>query len=136
MGYNTQPKHVPLLIIGAGPFGLGMAAEAKQRGIEHLVLGEPMSFWKAHMPKGMLLRSGRDWHLDPERQFTTEAFAASAGVAQQDIEPMPLDFYLKYAGFFQASHGIKVRQARVDRLDREGDVYCASIDDGTVICAD
>jgi thioredoxin reductase len=49
---------------------------------------------------------------------------------------MPLDFYLKYAGFFQASHGIKVRQARVDRLDREGDVYCASIDDGTVICAD
>ena len=38
--------HVPLLIVGAGPFGLAMAAYARGRGWEHAILGEPMEFWK------------------------------------------------------------------------------------------
>ncbi len=33
--------------------------------VDLLVVGEPMGFWRTHMPEGMLLRSGPDWHLDP-----------------------------------------------------------------------
>jgi len=36
-----------LLIIGAGPFGLSLAAYAAHLGIEHAIVGEPMAFWKA-----------------------------------------------------------------------------------------
>jgi cation diffusion facilitator CzcD-associated flavoprotein CzcO len=54
-----------LLIIGAGPFGLAIAAQAAHAGIEHLIVGKPMEFWRRHMPKGMYLRSACDWHLDP-----------------------------------------------------------------------
>ena len=53
-----------LLVIGAGPYGLSVAALARERGIETVTLGRPMGFWREHMPEGMLLRSGLDWHLD------------------------------------------------------------------------
>jgi 2-polyprenyl-6-methoxyphenol hydroxylase-like FAD-dependent oxidoreductase len=33
-----------LLIVGAGPFGLALAAQAAHLGIEHMVVGKPMDF--------------------------------------------------------------------------------------------
>src|ERR1043166_8014423 len=63
-----------LLIVGAGPFGLALAAQAQHERIEHLVVGKPMEFWRANMPKGMFLRSACDWHLDPQNVHTLEAY--------------------------------------------------------------
>ena len=56
-------------IIGAGPYGLALAAHLRGRGVEPAVFGRPMSFWEEHMPKGMLLRSPwRASHIsDPDR---------------------------------------------------------------------
>ena len=59
-----------VLVIGAGPYGLSAAAAARARGLRTVVLGRPMSFWREHMPAGMLLRSGPDWHLDPAEELT------------------------------------------------------------------
>src|SRR5712692_8027694 len=42
-----------LLIIGAGPYGLAIAAYARHLGIDHVVVGKPMEFWKANMPEGI-----------------------------------------------------------------------------------
>ena len=39
-------RETDLLIIGAGPFGLAIAAQAAGAGIEHLILGKPMEFWR------------------------------------------------------------------------------------------
>src|SRR5262245_38269286 len=96
-----------LLIIGAGPFGLSLAAYAEHIGLEHLVVGEPMSFWHSHMPRGMLLRSGLDWHLDPMDVHTIEAYVRSMGEGA-GIEPLSLDFYLGYAEWFRAQRQIEV----------------------------
>jgi cation diffusion facilitator CzcD-associated flavoprotein CzcO len=49
---------VALLVVGAGPYGVAVAAHAMERGIETVVVGHPMSFWTDHMPEGMFLRSG------------------------------------------------------------------------------
>ena len=49
---------VALLVVGAGPYGVAVAAQAIERGVETVVVGRPMSFWTDHMPEGMFLRSG------------------------------------------------------------------------------
>ncbi len=68
-----------LLIIGAGPFGLALAAQAAHDRIEHLVVGKPMEFWRRNMPEGMFLRSACDWHLDPLNVHTIDSFLQSQG---------------------------------------------------------
>ena len=45
-----------LAIIGAGPYGLATAAYAKRRGLDYMLLGPTMEFWRAHMPEEMVLR--------------------------------------------------------------------------------
>ena len=84
-----------LLIIGAGPFGLAIAAHATRLGIDHTVVGEPMGFWRRHMPANMFLRSGINWHLDPAGLLTIEQFLHSRGLTASDIEPFPLKVHLR-----------------------------------------
>lgn len=35
-----------LLVIGAGPYGLAVAAYARRRGVECRIVGESMEFWR------------------------------------------------------------------------------------------
>lgn len=129
-------ERTPLLIIGAGPFGLAMAAAAGELGIPHVVVGEPMSFWRRHMPAGMLLRSACDWHFDPAGSATLARFLETRGQSPSDVEPLSLDVYLGYAGWFEKTKGIRVRPARVVRLDRRDQRFVAALNDGTTITSD
>jgi FAD-dependent urate hydroxylase len=112
---------IPFVIIGAGSFGLAMAVQARELGIDHVVLGQPMSFWERHMPAGMVLRSGCDWHLDPTERHTFERFVETRGEKPSDVEPLSLNFYLEYAECFQKLNDIHARPLRVTRLnERDG----------------
>jgi thioredoxin reductase len=126
---------IALLIIGAGPFGLAMAVQARELGIDHVVLGQPMDFWKKHMPAGMVLRSGCDWHLDPTERHTLERFLETRGQKPSDVEPLSLNFYLEYAEWFQKMNDIHARPLRVTGLDERDGRFAASLDDGTVLTA-
>lgn len=128
--------HVPLLVIGAGPYGLSTAAHAKRRGIEPLVVGEPMGFWRRHMPERMLLRSGTDWHLDADGIDTFEAFLAQSGIDPAKVRPLPLQTFLEYADWFCAQTRIQPRQtpiSRVEKLDRQ---FMIVFEDGHQLTAD
>jgi len=126
---------IAFLIIGAGPFGLAMAVQARELGIDHVVLGQPMDFWKRHMPAGMVLRSGCDWHLDPTERHTFERFLETRGQKPSDVEPLSLNFYLEYAEWFQKINDIHARPLRVTRLDERDGRFEARLDDGTVLTA-
>jgi thioredoxin reductase len=43
-------------IVGAGPYGLSVAAQLGGRGVEHRIFGPPMKFWR-DMPDGINLKS-------------------------------------------------------------------------------
>ncbi|WP_158889801.1 FAD-dependent oxidoreductase [Amycolatopsis anabasis] len=125
---------VPLVIIGAGPYGLALSAQCRQAGVDHLVFGRPMSFWSEQMPSGMLLRSTCDWHLDPLETYTLERYAADHGLGPGELDPIPLPRYLDYAAWFQEKRGLVTDPRLVSRLDlvsaRPGRFRLA-LDDGT-----
>ena len=125
-----------LLIVGAGPFGLAAAAEASTRGIDHLVVGQPMSFWKQHMPRGMYLRSNSDWHLDPSNAHTIDRFLATRNLTRADVEPLSLDFYLSYADWFQQQVPIDPLAVSVRALQQLPGGFRAELDNGDIVEAD
>jgi thioredoxin reductase len=128
-------KSVDLLIIGAGPFGLAMAAYAQHLGIDYAIVGKPMEFWKAHMPEGTYLRSAT--HLDPMNWHTIEAFLETQGLTHADVEPPSLRFYLNYAQWFQEQKRLQALPVLIRRLCHVGDEdrFQATLDNGRIIRA-
>ena len=94
------------LIIGAGPFGLSMAAYCNHAKIDYLMVGKTMHFWESNMPKHMYLRSGIDWHLDPLEIHTIEKYMESEQITIPE-QPLSRDFYLQYVNWFKLKKAIK-----------------------------
>jgi len=85
-------------IIGAGPYGLSIAAHFRRRGIPFRIFGRPMDSWLAHMPKGMMLKSdGFASNIyDPDAKFSLRQFCAERGIklsAGYRAENIPADAY-------------------------------------------
>jgi thioredoxin reductase len=121
-----------LAVVGAGPYGVAVAAHARERGIDTTVLGHPMEFWTRHMPAGMFLRSGVDWHLDAAGEHTFEAFTEERGIAARDVDPVPIAVFLEYAGWFQARKRVEVVEQLVTSVAREDGRFVLTLGDGTV----
>ena len=129
-------EHTSLLVVGAGPYGLATAALARHRGLETVVVGQPMGFWRDNMPRGMLLRSGLDWHLDPLGVHTLRAYLEERGIAEKDVRPIPVELFVEYADWYAGEAGVAVVEKRVTALRAEdGDGFVAHLGDGTSIAA-
>lgn len=125
-----------LLVVGAGPFGLALAAEARRQGLHTTVVGRPMSFWRDHMPDGMVLRSASDWHLDVAGEATIEAFLAGRGTTPAAAEPLTRRLYLEYVEWFSAQKQLDPLPVHVTRLDRDGSAGLrATLADGSTVTA-
>lgn len=129
-------EHVPLLVIGAGPYGLSTAAHAKRHGIDPLVVGDSMGFWRRHMPEGMLLRSGTDWHLDADGIDTFEAYLSQRGIDPAGVPPVPLETFLDYTDWFCAQSHIRPRPTLVTSLDKVDRRFTVSFEGGQRLTAD
>jgi cation diffusion facilitator CzcD-associated flavoprotein CzcO len=123
-----------VLVIGAGPYGLAAAAAARGHGLQTTIVGQPMAFWREHMPAEMFLRSGPDWHLDPAGSLTLERYLELRGIAPADVDPLPIRLFLEYADWFRETAGIVVRDERVVALTHDGD-FCATLDSGRTLRA-
>ncbi len=112
-----------LLIIGAGPYGLALAALAQHRGLDFSLVGRPMEFWRRNMPKGMCLRSDFDWHLDPLEVYTLAAYMKSAGIEAKHARPMPVTLFQDYAQWFQEKYHLQPRASLVRELRKSGELF-------------
>jgi len=128
-------KDTNLLIIGAGPFGLAMAAYAQHLNMDYLVVGKPMEFWKFHTPKGLILRSACDWHLDPVGIHTIENYLQTNSLTPQEVEPLSLELYLSYVDWFQQQKDVNLLPAYVQQLDCSNSGVEATLENGETLRA-
>jgi FAD-dependent urate hydroxylase len=123
-------------VIGAGPYGLSVAAHLRHAGLSTHVFGEPMSFWRGHMPKGMRLRSPwRASHLsDPAGALSLDAYAGDHHI--EPDAPLPLDEFVAYGLWFQERAVPEVDRRMVRLIAKSGSGFQLELTDGDVFAAD
>ena len=120
-------------IVGAGPYGLSLAAHLQSRGIHFAIFGPPMEVWRQHMPQGMLLKSdGFASNLsDPNDSFTLKQFCGENGLPYDDTRlPVPLETFVNYGLAFQEKMVPHLDSRRVTKIERTADGFRLQVEDG------
>src|SRR5271170_6707970 len=97
-------QNVEVAIIGAGPYGLSIAAHLRPRNVSFRIFGSPMSSWRNRMARGTLLKSfGFASSLyDPGSTFTLRHFCRERGLTYSDtIDPVSIEHFIAYGLGFQ-----------------------------------
>lgn len=125
-------------IIGAGPYGLSIAAHLRHRGISFRIFGRLMDSWKAHMPKGMCLKSDgfASSIYDPERRFTLRQYCAERGIKYADSGiPVRLDTFSAYGEAFKDRMVPELEDKLVTSVERSSEGFRIGLDSGETFTA-
>jgi len=113
------------IIIGAGPYGLSIAAYLRQSGVPFRIFGRPMDTWISHMPKGMMLKSdGFASNLyDPQGVLSLKKFCAECAIPYADTgKPVLLETFCAY--------GLAFRERLVPDLEETNVTYVEKVPGG------
>jgi len=130
---SGRTRDADVAVIGAGPYGLSVAAHLRGRGHAPLVFGEPMAGWIRHMPKGMFLKSERDASnlSAPAAGHTLVDYCRAAGITPPGPdEPLPIDLFVRYGLWFQEELVPDVQRERVQRVERAGSGFALELESG------
>jgi cation diffusion facilitator CzcD-associated flavoprotein CzcO len=125
-----------IAIIGAGPYGLSVAAYLRGLGVSFRIFGRPMDSWLAHMPKGMLLKSdGFASNIyDPEEGFTLRHFCAEQGIDYSDTGlPVSRETFTQYGLAFRDRMVPELEEKLVVSVERSSDGFVLGLEDGEMV---
>jgi NADPH-dependent 2,4-dienoyl-CoA reductase/sulfur reductase-like enzyme len=125
---SPAPRTIDVAVVGAGPFGLSVAAHLAPR-LRVTAFGEPMETWK-RMPADMLLRSA--WE---ETSLSAPGGAGSldewvGATGEPRAEPIPLAAFLRYAAWFEERYAPVVDPSPVSRVERANGGFRATTEAG------
>ncbi|HEY5047796.1 MAG TPA: NAD(P)-binding domain-containing protein [Rhizomicrobium sp.] len=135
---SSSASACEVAIIGAGPYGLSLAAHLNAKGIDCRVFGKPLSTWNAHMPRNMFLKSdGFASNLSaPFPESTLGAFCAVGRIAYAPQGfPIALDTFLEYADSFCRRFVPRIDKSDVSSLTQDADGFRLALDDGRTLAA-
>jgi pyruvate/2-oxoglutarate dehydrogenase complex dihydrolipoamide dehydrogenase (E3) component len=124
---------VDVAIIGAGPYGLSLAAHLRAAGVNYRHFGVPMRLWRGAMPQGMYLKSqGFASNLsDPKGTHTLEAFCQATSHPYKSYGlPVSLENFVNYGQWFQSELDLKVEEIFVTGMVQRGDGFELTLADG------
>lgn len=123
-------------IIGAGPYGLSIAAYLRGHGINFRIVGRPMHTWRTHMPKGMFLKSAglSATMFDPEGEFSLKQYCQLHNIPYQDEGlPISLELFAQYGMAFQKHFAPDIEETTVTSLARTTDGFELLLENGLSI---
>lgn len=129
---------IDVLIVGAGPYGLSLAAHLNRLGVPHRIVGHPMEFWTDHMPRGMYLKSEpfSSNLYDPEHRLTLERYCDDRGLPYVALgSPVSLKTFSDYGLAFQRYAAPELERKSVVALERRDGAFSARLDDGESMVA-
>ncbi|MGI5171311.1 NAD(P)-binding domain-containing protein [Spirillospora sp. CA-253888] len=122
-----------VLVVGAGPYGLSIAAHAQGRGLRTRIIGTPMRFWGENMPVGMFLKSepfaSSLGSPVPGRRFTDYQAGWAMG------RPIPLDTFVAYGRWFATQLADQAEPTEVVDVEQDAAGFRATLATGERIRA-
>jgi thioredoxin reductase len=132
----SRIRSTHVVIIGAGPYGLSLAAHLNDRKVGCRIFGSPMQMWRERMPKGMVLKSdGFASNLTAGRaSFTLENFCNERGYDYDDTRiPVKLEHFVEYGMEFQKRLVPQLEDKDVVAVRRVSGGFRLRLDDGEEI---
>jgi len=129
---------VDIVIIGAGPYGLSIAAHLNQVKLPYRIFGRPMESWRARMPKGMLLKSDgfASSLYDPGNTFTLRQYCEEMGLEYADVGiPVPLEIFTQYGIAFQKRFVPNLEPVEVTGVDPAPQGFSVTTEAGEILLA-
>jgi hypothetical protein len=129
--HGTQSNDI--VVVGAGPYGLSVAAHLLAAGMAVRVFGEPMVGWRRHMPRGMYLKSTVDasaLSAPAPGSALADYWTATGTPALDEWHPLPIDMFVDYGQWFQARHVRDVEHQHVRSIAALSDGFRVSLANG------
>jgi thioredoxin reductase len=133
------PNLTQVAIIGAGPYGISVAAHLGIQNVPYRIFGVPIDTWRRHMPAGMMLKSdGFASNLsEPHGAGRLRDFCVERGISYHDTDiAVPLDVFVDYALDFQKRFVPTVEERQVVSLEKVNGRFSLTLDDGENLYAD
>jgi thioredoxin reductase len=133
----TQSR-TDIAIIGAGPYGLSIAAHLRARNMAFRIFGKPMSVWKDQMLGGTLLKSfGFASNLyEPSSSLTLARFCKEQGLPYADVEiPVPIEYFVAYGLEFQRRFIPNLEQTDIVSLRTAPEGFALTTQTGELVLA-
>jgi lysine/ornithine N-monooxygenase len=129
---------VAVAIIGAGPYGLSLAAHLAARNVEHRIFGRPMQFWSD------IAKAGGERYLKsfcfgtsistPEPGYTFANYSEPRGL--ETFEPCSIGDFAAYGHWFQKRIVPWVEPVEIASVDRQTNGFAVTLADGERFIAD
>jgi FAD-dependent urate hydroxylase len=127
-------EELEVAVVGAGPYGLSIAAHLKDRGASVRVFGPPMAFWRA-MPATLNLKSFAFATniAVPRPRFSFVEYCRARGLP--DLEPNTMESFAEYGLWVQKTLIPDVDSLLVSRVRSIGDAFEVTRSDGQTLRA-
>jgi len=127
---HKSTTHYDTIVVGAGPYGLSIAAHLLDQGLKIAVFGKPLQTWQENMPKGMLLRSF--WWAtnfsDLHKQYSVKQFFQEIG--RNPIDPLSIETVIDYGLWFQSHKVPQIDETFVKNIDHNSTNFRVTLMDG------
>ena len=134
---DTTP-HPIVSIVGAGPYGLSIAAYLQYVGIDFRIFGCPMRRWLHQMPEHMFLKSescASSLH-DPAGRHTLARYCRDEGIPYPEYgTPVSRGVFAQYAMSFQRTLVPKLEDVEVTAVSKLGEGFQLRLSSGETLDA-